>query len=225
MQMGGGEINQQGRERWHDYMVNHYHFGTATGVEQGFEADGTIPDPNKGFGLNIQYANTTFGQGMTATPLQMAAAFAAVLNGGTYYQPHLIDATIDGAGKETKQAPKVINSKVVKPEVGKAIQEMLTYTYEKNRLVYGTGAARDGYIIGGKTGTAQVPNPSGGYYDDRFTGTYLGFVGGAKAKYIVVVRVNEPHIAGYAGAKAAAPIFGSLATTLINNFDITPSAQ
>jgi cell division protein FtsI/penicillin-binding protein 2 len=91
MQMGGGEINEQARTRWHDYMTNRYMFGQPTGIEQGFEADGYIPAPNEGYGLDIVYANTSFGQGMTATPLQMAAALASVVNGGNYYQPYLVD--------------------------------------------------------------------------------------------------------------------------------------
>ena len=81
MQIGGGTINQKGRDAWHDYMVNHFKLGEETGVEQGYEVGGYIPDPDNGFGLNIQYANTSFGQGMSATPLQMLAA----LQGGEDY--------------------------------------------------------------------------------------------------------------------------------------------
>jgi cell division protein FtsI/penicillin-binding protein 2 len=225
MQMGGGQINKQARERWHDYMVNHYHFGKATGIEQGFEADGTIPDPNQGFGLNIQYANTAFGQGMTATPLQMGAALAAIVNGGTYYRPHLIDKLTDSSGKETAAAPQVIMPGVVKPEVGATIREFMEYTVQKNYLTYGMSKPRPEFSVGGKTGTAEVPKPGGGYYDDRFNGTFIGFVGGDEVQYVIVVRVNEPAIGGYAGSKAAAPIFGSLADLLINNYGVTPRSR
>jgi cell division protein FtsI/penicillin-binding protein 2 len=224
MQMGGGQINKQARERWHDYLVTHYHFGKATGIEQGFEADGTIPDPNEGFGLNIQYANTAFGQGMTATPLQMGAALAAVVNGGTYYRPHLVEKLTDASGKETAVAPQVITPGVVKPEVGAAIREFMEYTIQKNYLTYGMSKPRAEFSIGGKTGTAEVPKPGGGYYDDRFNGTFIGFVGGNEAQYVIVVRVDEPRIGGYAGSKAAAPIFGKLADLLIDNYGVTPKS-
>ena len=66
-----------------------------------------MPDPNKGFGLNIQYANTAFGQGQTETMLQMGAALAAAVNGGTYYQPHLVDAYVRDGGGLDSQAPKM----------------------------------------------------------------------------------------------------------------------
>lgn len=221
MQMGGGEINQKARERWHDYMVNHYQFGKKTGIEQGFEDGGSIPDPNNGFGLDIQYANTAFGQGMRATPLQMAGALASVLNGGTYYQPHLIEKTANG-DKEAITKPKVVTSTVVKPEVGKAIKEMMEYTVAKNKSVYGFRQDYPAYSIGGKTGTAEVPKDGGGYEKDIFNGTFMGFVGGNEAQYVIVVRVNKPKIGGYAGSKAAAPIFVDLTGMLINNFGVTP---
>lgn len=217
-QMGGGELNEKGRKVWYDYMVNHYHFGKATGVEQGFEADGSIPDPVKGFGLNIQYANTSFGQGMTATPLQMAAAYAAALNGGTYYRPRLVDAYVNESGQQEPLAPQVLKTGVVKPEVSQTLREFMQYTLEKNR--YSPSVA--GYRIGGKTGTAQITKPTGGYYDDKFNGMFTGFVGVEAPKYIIVVRVNEPHIPGYAGSKAAAPLFSDVTHMLIENFSVTP---
>lgn len=223
MQMGGGQINEQARTRWNDYMVNHFQLGRQTGIEQGFEAEGTIPSPTDGFGLNITYANTSFGQGMTATPLQMGAAFAAIVNGGTYYKPHLIDSTIDSTGKEAKKNPEIVTRDVVRPEVSQQLVQILETTYAHNKSVFGVREpVRAEYSVGGKTGTAQISKPEGGYYDDQFNGMYVGFVGGDKPEYIIVVRVDKPKIAGYAGSKAAAPIFVKLANMLINSYGVTP---
>lgn len=223
MQMGGGHINEQARVTWHDYMTNHYGFGKLTGIEQGYESEGFIPDPKDGFGLNIQYANTAFGQGMTATPLQMAAALASIVNGGTYYRPHLIDKVVDSNNKTIEQKkPEAIRNNVVNQQTSKDIREIMEYAFSKNYLVYGAKDPRSNYAIGAKTGTAQVPKPGGGYYEDRFNGTFLTYVGGNEPEYIVAVRVNEPKIAGYAGAKAAAPIGLGLVNMLIDNFNISP---
>lgn len=222
MQMGGGSINEKARTTWYDYMTKHYGFGKQTGIEQGYEATGSIPDPVNGFGLNIQYANTAFGQGMTATPLQMAAALGGVVNGGTYYKPHLIDKTTDENGAEKKVSPIIVRKDVVKPQTGKDIKELMEYVIQKNHVLYGLANLRPEFSIGGKTGTAEVPKPGGGYYEDRFNGMFTGFVGGDKPQYIIVVRVNEPKIAGYAGAKAAAPIFVKIANMLIDNYGVTP---
>lgn len=224
MQMGGGELNQKARTTWHDYMVNHYRLGKETGIEQGYEAPGTIPSPTDGYALNLTYANTAFGQAMTATPLQMAAAFAAVVNGGTYYKPHLVDRTISADNQESVVEPSVAGKDVVSDAVSATMRDYLEVTLRENAPVYGAGALPyDKYDIGGKTGTAQISKPGGGYYDDRYNGTYLGFVGGTGQQYVVAVRMTEPtKITGYAGAKAAAPVFVRLANALINSYGVVP---
>lgn len=221
MQMGGqGEqINQKGRQTWYDYMTNHYLLGRPTGIEQGYEASGYIPDPNKGYGLDLTYANTAFGQGMTATPLQMAAALSAVLNGGTYYQPHLVDQTIAPDGHVTTTQPKAVKKNIVSPQVGQDLQSLMEGVVKGHYLRFPSQ-----YSVGGKTGTAQIAKPGGGYYDNEFNGTYMGFVGGDQPQYVIMVRVNQPHNGGYAGTAAAQPIFVGLANMLINNFNVTPKS-
>lgn len=223
-QMGGGKVNEKARVAWHNYMTNHYHFGKPTGVEQGYESGGSIPDPKDGFGLNIQFANTAFGQGMSATPLQVGAALAGVVNGGKYYRPRLIDSVIDVDGKQQKYAPQIVGGSVVSGQVSSDIRSLMEHVVAKNYQTYSMKKPRPQYIIGGKTGTAEIPKSGGGYYDNKFNGTFMGFVGGDNAQYVVVVRVNEPGIAGYAGSKAAAPIFGALTDMLIDNFNVAPKS-
>ncbi len=222
MQMGGGEVNAQARKRWHDYLVNHYQFGKVTGIEQGYESEGTIPDPEDGFGLNIQYANMSFGQGLTATPLQMGAALGSVINGGTFVQPHLIERQTAGNGKVTSTKTKVIKSGVVSERVSGQMIKLMEGVVRRNYKLYGFSQLDSRYSIGGKTGTAEISKPGGGYYEDKFNGTFMGFVGGDKPQYVIVVRVNEPGIAGYAGSRAAAPIFTGITNMLINNFNVLP---
>ena len=219
---GGTEINAHGRQVWYDYMTKHYLFGKETGIEQGYESPGYIPDPNKGYARNLTFANTTFGQGMTATPLQMAGAFAAMINGGTYYQPHLVDATVDADGKKTPVQPKVLKNNVVSPQVSSALQDMLEYVVSQHYFTPGFNQTQ--YSVGGKTGTAQIEQ-NGKYLDNDFNGTYLGFVGGDTPEYVIMVRVNDPKNGGYAGTAAAQPIFGTLAHMLIDNFGVTPKGQ
>lgn len=225
MRMGGSNdtITKQGREVWHDYMVNRYMLGKKTGVEQGYEAGGIIPDPVKGYGRNLTYANASFGQGMTATPLQMAAAFSAAVNGGTYYKPRLIDYTSTKSGKKFEHQPQVVKKGVVSAEVSRSLIPMLeevvrTHYFERK-------FDQKSFAVGGKTGTAQIAKPGGGYEKDDYNGTYLGFVGGDTPQYVVAITVNKPQIAGYAGSRAAQPIFGDVAHMLIDNFDVTPKSR
>jgi len=220
MQMGGGQINSKARTTWNDYMANHYLFGRETGIEQGYEASGYVPSPaDNGAGIDLTYANTTFGQAMTATPVQMAAALSAILNGGTYYQPHLVDGTVDGQGNVSHNKPKVLKSGVVAPAISQDIIPMMQYTVDHHYFTPGFDQTR--YMVGGKTGTAQIAKPGGGYYDDQFNGTYTGFVGGDKPQYVIVAFVYKPHNGGYAGTAAAQPVFGDLAHMLINESYVT----
>ncbi|MET0779851.1 MAG: penicillin-binding protein 2 [Candidatus Saccharimonadales bacterium] len=219
---GGTEINSKGRQAWYNYMTDHYRLGKATGIEQGYEDPGIIPHPDDGYARDLTYANTAFGQAMTATPLQMAAAFAATVNGGTYYQPRLVDAYVSPDGKQTKVAPKVLRTKVVSPQVSTEMQDLLEYVVAKHYLVPPFNQQQ--YGVGGKTGTAQIEK-DGKYLEHDFNGTYVGFVGGDQPQYVIFVRVNTPKISGYAGAGAAQPIFGLLGHMLIDNFGVTPKGQ
>jgi len=223
MQMGGGELNEQGRAVWHDYMVNHFQFGKQTAVEQGYQEPGIIPEPDEGFGLNIKYANTSFGQGMTVTPLQMIGAIASIVNGGTYYQPTLVAAKSGSDQELQPQAPIVVKDNAVSSRTSATMIEFMQTVVAGNSVT--SSLQREGYIVGGKTGTAEIANPAGGYYADRFNGTYVGFVGGDSPEYVIFVRVNEPGIDGYAGSQAAAPLFGSLANMLIDNFSVQPQSR
>ncbi|HSX32441.1 MAG TPA: penicillin-binding protein 2 [Candidatus Saccharimonadales bacterium] len=222
---GGRDITPKGRSIWHDYMTDHFRLGQKTGIEQGYEAVGTIPDPDKGYARDLTYANTSFGQGMSATPIQMAAAFSAVINGGTYYRPFLVEQTMDASGKKTVTQPQVLRNNVVSAKVSNEMRSLLEYVVENHH--FKPSFDQNKFAVGGKTGTAQIADPhgAGGYREHDFNGTYLGFVGGDKAEYVIMVRVNEPKIAGYAGSQAAQPIFGTLSHMLIDNYGVTPKGQ
>ena len=224
MQMGGGQLNLQGRQKWYSYMTDHYMFGKQTGIEQESEAEGIVPRPeNNGAGINLTYANTAFGQAMTATPIQAAAAMAAVVNGGTYYQPTLIDSTTNEKGQTIPNEPKVVKKDIVSQETTNALIPMLENVVSTHR--FSRKFDQNAYMVGGKTGTAQIAKSTGGYEENDYNGTYLGFVGGDKAQYVISVFVIKPKVTGYAGTAAAQPIFGDLAHMLIDDFGVTPKTH
>lgn len=224
MQMGGGQLNMQGRQKWYDYMTGHYMFGKATGIEQGYEAAGYVPRPeNNGAGINLTYANTSFGQAMTATTVQAAGAMSAAINGGTYYKPHLVAESTDAAGKTTKHDPVVVKDDVVSDKTSQELIPLLEYVVQKHR--FSRSFDQKAYAVGGKTGTAQIANPEGGYLANDYNGTYLGFVGGDKPQYVIAIFVYRPKIAGYAGSQAAQPIFGDVAHMLLDNYGVIPKTK
>lgn len=221
-QIGRGDINERARMTWHDYMSKRYFLGQPTGIEQAGEAEGYVPAPeDNDQGINVTYANTAFGQALSATPLQMSAAFSSIVNGGTYYQPALVHSERGSDGKEHVRQPVVKKDNVISSSASSQVVTLLERVVRQNIA----SATRAGYRVGGKTGTAEFTNPADGtYYKDRFNGTYMGFVGGDRPEYVIVVRVNEPKIAGFAGSAAAAPIFRDMTNMLLDNFGVTPKS-
>ena len=224
-QPGGTQITEKGITAWNNYMVNHFRLGQTTGIEQGYESAGYVPpndptDPS----LSLTYANTAFGQGVTVTALQMAAALSSVVNGGTYYKPTLVSQTISPDGKVSINKPKILERNVVAPKVGQELIPLMqnvvtTYFHEG----YSFMNFSPNYLVGGKTGTAQVAQPGGGYFSNIYNGTYVGFVGSAKPKYVIVVFNIKPNVPGYAGALGGQPVFADLAHMLINEGYVDPN--
>ena len=114
----------------------------------------------------------------------------------------------------------------VSPKVSQELQPLMEYVVQQH--------LKDGfpylnfdsnYVVGGKTGTAQIAKPGGGYYDDEYNGTYVGFVGGDKPQYVIVVYNIQPDVAGYAGSYGGQPVFADLAHMLIDNSFVDPKSQ
>lgn len=213
--MGGGEINQKARETWHDYLYENFRFGQLTGIEQTGETKGIVPDPNKGQGLNIQYANTSFGQGIAVSAIQMLAAQASIFNGGTYYKPTLIHSITDSLGKEVLAEPQVLKTNAV----SKSASDQVVSLLEQYAVNTQQAPLREGFRMGGKTGTAQIPDDNGGYKEDFNIGTYAGFIGGKEIEYAVLVTVTEPKVSEFAGFYVARPIYN---TIVKNMMDLVP---
>ena len=224
MQMGGGKIDAQGIKAWNNYMTNRFRLGEPTSIEQGYESPGIVPPANENDpAIDLTYANTAFGQGVQVTALQMAAALSSVLNGGTYYQPTLVAQTIAPDGTVTVNKPKVIETHTVNAKTGSEMIPLLenvvtTYLHEGFNYM----SFSPDYMVGGKTGTAQIAQPTGGYYADKFNGTYIGFVGGDKVQYVIDVFNIDPTVNGYAGANAGQPVFADLAHMLIDGSYVIP---
>lgn len=221
---GGTTINKHGIDAWHKYMVDNFRLGEPTGVEQGYESAGFVPPDSDVPAIQLKFANTAFGQGVQVTALQMASALSSVLDGGTYYQPTLIASTTSSeTGKTTIHQPKVLEKNVVKPIVGKQmipLMEGVVKQYYHEGFNFMDFSSN--YLVGGKTGTAQVAKPTGGYYKDIFNGTYLGFVGGDQPQYIICVFNIKPNVPGYAGSLGGQPVFADIAHMLIDNGYVTP---
>lgn len=184
------EITATGRERLYHYYNDKFRLGHATGIEL-MEAEGFIWDPHAEiYGLNAAYANMTFGQNLSATMIQTATAFSAVVNGGVWRTPSIVKGTLenDNTIKPLENREKV-EDQILTEETSATMRSLLI-----NNRSYKARAGIDkpGYDVGGKSGTAQVIVD--GAYDESMSnlvGSYIGFVApsGEKPKYVVMVKM------------------------------------
>ncbi|MBP5656596.1 penicillin-binding protein 2 [Candidatus Saccharibacteria bacterium] len=221
--LGGdpNSINQTGREKLYDYYHNKLRLGQITGIEL-IEAEGYIPDPNEGWGRDSTYANMTFGQNLGITMIQTATAFSAVINGGVYHTPYVVKGFYENGELIEEKQVEDVNDQVLSEETSTMMREMLinNRSYRKR-----AGVDRDGYAIGGKSGTAQVVRD--GAYDDTMSelvGSYIGFVGpeGELPKYVIMVKMWGEGQSIDSGQ--AMTMFDSLSNYLIDYLKIKPGA-
>jgi cell division protein FtsI (penicillin-binding protein 3) len=202
--------NQQLEQTFHAFG-----YGAPTGVGFPGEAAG-IMQPSDQWSA-ITRATVSFGAGVAVSPLQMAAVYAAIANGGTYVQPSLVRATVgtDGAATPVPAAPR---HRVVSAATSKQLTEMLAYAVKD-----GTGYAAQiaGYQVAGKTGTAKKVD-SAGKYIDRYVASFIGFLPASQPKVVIAAILDEPDTV-YGGV-AAAPLFQHVARYAIQRLGIEPSA-
>ena len=212
-------ITQLGRERLYDYYHNKFKLGQATGIEL-LESEGMIPDPDEGYGRDSTYANMTFGQNLYITMIQTASAFSAVVNGGYYHTPTIYKGIMKD-GKLVVAERGDNNEQILSDGTSAMMRDMLRNN--RNYKVRG-GIDKNGYFVGGKSGTAQVVR--NGSYDNTMSetiATYIGFGGtdGELPKYVIMVKMwgEGQYMDGTAHGSAA---FDEISNFAIDYLKIKP---
>ena len=192
--------------------ISRFGFGRKTQIDFPGESAGIVLPPDKWSGSTI--GNVPIGQGIAVTPVQMAAAYAAVANRGIWSRPHLVDH-VAGGGR-----PSLYRRRLVSPRIAQQLMLML-----KDVVAEGTGqfAAIDGYQVAGKTGTAQKPDSHGGYATGRYVASFVGIVPASRPRLVVLVTVDEPHGAIWGGV-VAAPAFQQIARFDLQYLEVPPDA-
>ena len=173
----------EGRDMFYLYQ-KHFLMGMKTGIDLPGEATGELIPVEK---LNqTELATSSFGQSFTVNMVQMAAAFSSLINGGTYYEPHIVMAVKNEDGATLKKIDPVMVGKTVSLDTSDFIRETMYLT-----VTDGTAkkAQVEGYVIGGKTGTAQkYPREAG-----KNLVSFLGFIEAEGRKIVYYVVVDEAH--------------------------------
>ncbi len=205
---------QLGQELFRKY-VKDFGFGVLSGVELDTEAPGNISSLEKRGEIYI--ATASFGQGIAVTPLQLVMAFGAIANNGKLYKPRIISEIRYPDGRIEKREPQFVRQ-VISPRTARLLSAMLTTVVREG---HGKSAQVEGYYIAGKTGTAQIPGPEGGYVEGATEQTFIGFGPVDDPVFVMLVKYDEPErlFAEY----TAVPTFGEIAKFLLQYLEVPPS--
>jgi cell division protein FtsI (penicillin-binding protein 3) len=192
--------------------LTRFGFGRPTGIGYPGEASGVLLPL-------LQWSDTSratmaFGQGISATPLQMAAVYATVANGGTWVRPRLARGAVGPAGGYRAFGPSPTRT-VISNRAAEVVTRMLAYVVEDGT---GTAARIDGYQVAGKTGTARIPYADRPGYSHRYVASFMGFLPAADPRAVIVAILDQP--ATVYGGIAAAPLFQQVARFAIQRLGI-----
>lgn len=161
-------------------------FGQETGIDLPGEATGLLYDKESMDSSSL--ATNSFGQNFNVTMTQMVAAFSSLINGGNYYEPHIVKQILDKNGNVIENKNPVLLKKTISRETSETLR-----SYMKQTMTTGTGknAQVPGYSIGAKTGTAEKhPRKQGNYLI-----SYMGFAPAENPEVLVYVVIDEPNVA------------------------------
>ena len=208
-----------GKARFAKY-ISAFGFGRKTGVDLPGEITGLVKDHRLWSGMSL--ASMSIGQEIGVTPIQIAAAFSAIANGGTLMKPFLVSEIRDPKDKDGKElvtfAPVAVG-RAVSEETSRTVRQILQKTVES-----GTGqkAKPASYTAAGKTGTAQkIDQRTGQYSKDDYVSSFVGFAPAGTPRLVIVVMVDSP-IGVTWGGSVAAPVFKAVAEQSLTYLQVRP---
>lgn len=210
-------MGEMGRENFKKYMLS-YGLGERTDIDLPSEVKGLVK--NLETGGRVEYATASFGQGISTSPIALARALSALGNGGYLVRPHIVKK-IDYKDMEDKEFVylKEDQKQVFSEDTSRRITDILVSIVDET---LGEGSyAQAGYTVAAKTGTAQIPNPSGGYYQDRNRHSFFGYFPAYDPEFLVVLSINHPKGVKYASQTLSEPFF-DITDFIIRYYNLPP---
>ncbi len=201
-----------GRELFLKY-VDLFGFTQPTGVDLASEEHSSNRVLKDGYARDL--ATASFGQGIAVTSIQLLTAINAVANDGIMMKPFVVDRRVDGNGGAHVTQPEELG-RVIDPRAAAQTTMMMVEVVDDG---YGSPGGVESYLIAGKTGTAQIPRPGGGYLDETIHG-FAGFGPALNPAFSILVKLDNPRAIN--SSESAAPIFKELAQYIINYYQIPP---
>ena len=201
--IGAAKIGMRLGRRGLYRALRRFGFGQSTDLPLPGETAGQLRHPSRWYELDL--ATISFGQGMSVTTVQLATAMSAIANGGQLMEPRLIGRRVDSHGRVLEEHLPRVRRQVIPRHTARLIGDMLTAVTGQGGT--GTEAAIDGYLVAGKTGTAQKADYiHGGYTDDLYIASFAGFVPAQAPRLTIAVVIDEPIVDHYGGS-VAGPVF------------------
>ena len=170
-------------------------------------------------GGDVEFANISFGQGVAVTPISMITALNVLANHGTLVRPHVVSSISYSSDYTETVDTNSFKKQVITRESSDMISEMLVHVFDN----YGSGNYKmDRYSIAGKTGTAQIANPTGGYYDDRNLHSFFGYFPAHNPRFIVYLYNKYPKNRARFSSETTISPFLTITKFLINYYNIPP---
>lgn len=209
-----------GKEKFIDGLQT-FGFGSKTSLQAPGEQSGFLASAKHI--RNIQLGTIGFGQGISATPLQVAMAYGALANGGKLMKPLLVSEIRNSKGKTIQRFEPELIRQTVRPENAKIVTQLLQSVIEPGGT--GTQAALPDYTVAGKTGTAQKVDPGKkGYAKNKYVASFVGLAPVANPELVVLVSVDEPKGSHYGGI-VSAPAFQKIMGQSLAHLNIAPSLE
>ncbi len=192
-----------------------FNFGSKTGIDLPGEADAsTLVYRVENMG-SMDLATNSFGQNFNCTMVQLAAAFSSVINGGSYYEPHVVRQVLNENGSIVQKNDGVLVRETVSSSTSDFIKKALYRTVEEGT---GTAAKVEGYEVGGKTGTAEkIPRKMGNYLV-----SFIGFAPADNPQVVVYVVIDEPHVDDQAHSTFASTVFSQIMGDILPYLNVFP---
>ena len=208
------------KQRFFKY-IEKFGFGQLTGVDMPGEVAGLVRPPQAWSAIDL--ATHAFGQGISATPMQMVTAYAAIANGGFLMRPYVVRRVVSPQGQAMLENRPHVVRRVISEKTARLLATMLKGVTNEG----GTGlmASVEGFEVAGKTGTAQKADlVNGGYAARKRVASFIGFVPADDPRLVLMVLVDEPEGSVYGGV-VAAPVFRNIARGALRHFAVAPQQE
>ncbi len=200
-----------GGEKMLEYLQK-FGFGQKTGIDLQEE----VAAPLRTKWGDIDYATSSFGQGIAVTSIQMAAAVGVIANKGVLMEPHVVSEVM---GDNVIPITPKSKGQVISPEAASQITELMIKAVEYGEAKW---AKPKGYTMAGKTGTAQIA-VSGHYDAEKTIASFVGFAPARNPRFVMLVKLREPQSSQW-GSETAAPLWFNIARRLLLHYNIPPDS-